>query len=362
MNTLLSMPESSRRAQDRSWTGLVLAVLVVLITSLLGPELVQSVAAQTGFQSGLALAPRGVNPALRAAADFNGDNATDWSVVRNPAPTNASTWFWQNPAGFGAHVFGFGNDYLVPIDFDGDGVSDLAVYRPTDPGRFFILNSTTGSLRTETFGVGGDDAAVSGDYDGDAKADPAVYRVAAMPGAQSYFFYKGSFNNPSGNITYIPWGTAGDVPLAGDYDGDAKFDVAIRRDVGGVGVYYIRQSTGGVTAMSWGLWSDVPILGDFDGDGRTDLVVLRFVGGTVHWHVRQSSDGLHRTYVFGSAATDYPAQGDYDGDSKTDIAIYRLNPTPTPCTFWVWRSSDGVVTAFDFGLLGDYPTVSYAFK
>jgi hypothetical protein len=114
--------------------------------------------------------------------------------------------------------------------------------------------------------------------------------------------------------------------------------------------------------VSWGLSTDEPITGDFDGDGRTDMAVVRVSGGVVHWHIRQSSDGAHRWIIFGASMTDFPALGDYDGDSRTDIAIFRVNPSPAACTFWVWRSSDGVVTAFNFGLEGDFPITLYRFK
>ena len=59
-------------------------------------------------------------------------------------------------------------------DFDGDGKTDLAVFRPNE-GNWYILNSQDNSVRTVQFGLDGD-IPVSSDYDGDNKADLAVYR------------------------------------------------------------------------------------------------------------------------------------------------------------------------------------------
>jgi len=63
----------------------------------------------------------------------------------------------------------------VMIDFDADGLTDIAVYRASY-GEWHILPSSTGEPYTQSFGGGSDFIPVAGDYDGDGKTDIAVYR------------------------------------------------------------------------------------------------------------------------------------------------------------------------------------------
>ena len=62
----------------------------------------------------------------------------------------------------------------IQPDFDADGKTDIAVYRPST-GVWFIINSASSTGRTQQWGALGD-SPVPGDYDGDGKTDIAVYR------------------------------------------------------------------------------------------------------------------------------------------------------------------------------------------
>jgi hypothetical protein len=102
-------------------------------------------------------------------------------------------------------------------DFDGDGVSDTAVFRPST-GNWFILNSGSNTFRIETWGQNGD-IPVDGDFDGDSLADLAIYR----PSSGVWFFQRSS----NGTTLGAQFGQAGDKPVAADYDKDGKTDIAI---------------------------------------------------------------------------------------------------------------------------------------
>lgn len=218
--------------------------------------------------------------------DITGDNLTDYTLTRNSGATK--TWFTL-PNGTGAASgvqFGNATDTNVPEDYDGDGRTDIAVWRPGALGFFYILQSQTNTVRAEQFGQTGDDPTIIGDYDGDGKADPAVYRPGTGSGS-SFFYYRAS-TGAAGNIRGIPFGIAGDKPYPGDFDGDRRYDAAVVRNNGGNAQHFQLRTTQGFVAVNYGLFGDRFVTADFDGDSRNDLVAVRDNGGSWLWLVTTS--------------------------------------------------------------------------
>ncbi len=330
---------------------------------------------------------------LQHVVDFNGDGKTDWSVIRQASvsPNAQATWYncyngVPEPACFQSMPFGLASDVWIPADFDGDGKSDIAVWRKGAPfvAGFYIVQSMDNTLRFEQFGQDGDDPTVTADYTGDHKADPAVFRQGVSQGSQSYFFYRassGPFATP-GSTVYEPWGTndgptlLGDYPVPGDFDGDGKSDFMVARNDGtGRFVFWLRTNgTNTVSTFLFGLSGDVNTLGDtivpgdYDGDGITDIAVVRGVGAAMNWYVRRSSNPTAEPFLasFGSFATDFPVQGDYDGDGITDVAVWRPSTiTPPGSVFHVLGSMSGYKN-YTWGLCQagppvncDVPTANY---
>jgi hypothetical protein len=74
-----------------------------------------------------------------------------------------------------------------------------------------------------------------------------------------------------------------------------------------------------VAITQFGLPGDRPTQGDFDGDAKTDLAVWRPSTGV--WYIWRSSDLGYSIFGFGLNG-DLPVQGDYDSDGKTDAAVF----------------------------------------
>jgi Right handed beta helix region len=254
--------------------------------------------------------------------DFDGDGITDIGVYRD------GMWFIRRSSDgalTGGEWGGALQDIPVPADYDGDGKSDIAVYRD---GTWFIRRSSDGALTGGEWGGALQDIPVPADYDGDRKSDMAVYRDG------TWFIRRSS----DGGLTAGEWGGAlQDIPIPADYDGDRKSDMAVYRD----GTWFIRRSSdGGLTAGEWGgAPQDIPVPADYDGDGRADIAIYR--EGT--WYILRSSDGALTAGEWGGALQDIPVPADYDGDRKSDIAVYRDG------TWFIRRSSDSGLTAGEWG-------------
>jgi Rv2525c-like, glycoside hydrolase-like domain/FG-GAP-like repeat len=268
--------------------------------------------------------------ARNKTADFDGDGKTDVSVWR----PDTGVWYIANSSNASYTIQGFGlsTDLLAPADFDGDGKTDLAVFRPSD-GVWHIYSRSI--YRSFQWGANGD-IPVPADYNGDGYADLAVFR----PSNGVWYIWNSSGSpNP---FRAEQFGLNGDKPVVGDYDGDGKADLAVFRPTDGN--WYLLRSSNGFTSINFGLTGDKPAQADYDGDGKTDLGIFR--DGT--WYLSQTTAGNSATQ-FGLTG-DLPATGDFDGDNKSDIAVFR----PSNGVWYVQQTTNGF-TAVQFGINGDRP-------
>ena len=267
------------------------------------------------------------------SSDFDGDGKTDVSVFR---PSDR-VWYVQksSDSSFTQTQFGLSDDKVAPADFDGDGKTDISVYRSSG-GVWYRLNSNDNTFTAIQFGIS-EDIPTPADFDADGKADLAVFR----PSTGTWWIQQSS----NSAVSAQQFGFAEDKPTVGDYDGDGKADIAVYRPSNGVW-YHLRSSDGGFRAVQWGLSSDKTVPADYDGDGKTDFAVFRSSTGI--WYVLRSSDSQFTAYNWG-LSTDQPATGDFDGDGKADYAVFRGSNG----VWYINQSSSGSNVFTQFGLNGD---------
>jgi hypothetical protein len=287
-----------------------------------------------------------------APGDYDGDGADEPVVYRDNALTasgseyesdNARTWFFGDgqmvPMPAEGPAFDW-EHFPAPADYDGDGDDDLAIFGAGDTFAFadgrdqVTIADRDGLAATvrpwlpdamwrivDMFEI----AATTEPFDllGTGAAQPAVVGTDGawyLAGEPTPFFV------PTTATTYP-------VPLAGDYDGDGRWEAAaVDHDVwetsGDRGTFVFDPVPAApYPPPSFGAF----VQADYDGDFATDPAW--YSSADAMWYIEGESP-----VQYGSPASAYaddwqevPVPGDYDGDGEAEMAVYR----PTDGTFHV---------------------------
>jgi hypothetical protein len=139
---------------------------------------------------------------------------------QSPSPSSLFTAAQLQIAGIQGAVWA-----RIECDFDGDGVPDFALWSltngtsgvPTTGTWYIVPSSNPGAPTTQAWGVSGD-IPIQGDFDGDGKSDLAVWR----PSTGNWYVIPSS--NP-GSPYLQQWGLPDDIPIPGDFNGDERLTI-----------------------------------------------------------------------------------------------------------------------------------------
>lgn len=223
------------------------------------------------------------------------------------------------------------------VDMNAFGNKEYVPDYPEGTG-YYVSNSLKGGAADFSFGYGrAGDEAYAGDWNGDGK-DSLTLRRGNM------FYTKYSLTGGNADCAFS-YGKSEDLVLPGDWDVDGKDTFAVRRG----STYYIKNSLeGGIADKSfiYGRSEDQTYVGDWNGDGHDTFVVRR---GNVFYFKNSLTGGNADTVITYGRDDDQVYVGDWDGDGKDSLAVRRGS------TFYVKNTiASGVADeAFSYGKTSD---------
>lgn len=298
--------------------------------------------------------------------DFDGDGRTDLALYREgsrdvgTAPQQ-SYWFFLNTqtGHWGAVPWGRTLDIPAPADYDNDGKTDVGIFRwwnfETGDTNEYWLGKSSGGYHVLAYEWEPGYNKFSRNYVGDGRAEIGqLYKINISQDTTQPCFISVYFIGDDQNNTVRK--TVGDTcnviptPVPGDYNNDGRSEIAVFNDR--TFKVWLPPYSPAYTApnITQSLDVDLPAPGDYDGDGKTDFAGTKAVAGRLIWRIKYSVSGNEAETDFGYA-TDKPVPGDYDGDGKTDIAVWRASDGG----WWIMYSASGTVGSFYFGLPTDTP-------
>jgi hypothetical protein len=273
-------------------------------------------------------------------------------LIAAPSAGAASSWFVSNsPTGAGPTIdLGFGDAGDVPLvgDWNGDGVDTPGVYRQrAGVAPLWVLsNSTTGGgpLISFAWGNATGDVPIVGDWNADGSDTVGLFRGAT---STPQWFLATSNAAGGGNPSPILYGNPGDTPVVGDWNGDGVDTIGVVRAASSGldwGLATANATGGGAPALdvfTYGRPGDVPLAGDWNGDGTDTVGLFRRDAGAARWSQSpantQSGAGAAREFLFG-LPDDAPVVGDYNGDRIGSPGVVRASvefvppPPPSPAS------------------------------
>ncbi len=283
-----------------------------------------------GFVSSLDVRPS-VSGSAKLAALRNGQ----WIIDRN------GTFTWDGEPGDWFRSWTSGNSAETPVagDWNGDGRKKLGVFFN---GLWRLDYNGNGIwdgdvVDRQLFWGSSGDRPVVGNWNGVGGVD----KIGVYNPSQALFVldYNGNYVY-DGAVTdrFFQWGSPSDVPVVGDWNGSGATKVGVFNPTQGLWVidYNGNSVWDGIVTdryIRWGSPGDTPVVGDWNGNGSANLGVFNPSQGV--WVLDRNgnyiwdgspADGF---FAWGSPG-DTPVAGDWDGTGFDKVGAF--NPTQG---YWV---------------------------
>jgi hypothetical protein len=166
------------------------------------------------------------------------------------------------------------------------------------------------------FGTPGD-IPFLGDWDGDGIKTPGLYRPSS-----GFAYLRNSNDTGFADVSFY-MGVKGDIPIVGDWEGDGIDTFGVYRPKEGK-VYLRNSNDTGFADVEYvfGNPGDVPFTGDFDGNGTTDVGLHRATTGLVYMRLSHTSGAADVEFHWG-VGRDQVVAGDWDGDGVDSVGLVR---------------------------------------
>ena len=201
----------------------------------------------------------------------------------------------------------------TPTDALTNGMDTTGVFRPGN-GLLYLKNSNTTGFADVAINYGtAGDYPISGDWDGNGTATIGIYRNGS-------FYLRNSNTLGFADIVFA-FGTPGDKPVAGDWDGDGVDTIGVYSN----GQFLLRNSnSAGAATMSFFLGNpgDIGIAGDWNGDGMDTTGVFRPGNGVIFLKNANTTGFADIALNYGLGG-DLPVTGDWNNDGIDTIGVYR---------------------------------------
>lgn len=200
----------------------------------------------------------------------------------------------------------------VPVvgDWNNVGADNLGYFQRRGRGYFVQkLGQRTVRLRLGR----GIDTPLSGDFDGDGRTDIGVRRKR-----DGHFLLRGA----DGTVDQtVQMGGQADTGVSGDWNGDGTTEVGIWRPR--TSDFRLRLADGTVQSVDLGSTGSLPVTGDFNGDRRTDVAVYDAATSTWSMRLRTKSAWAAASSVKAGRTYELPVTGDWNGDNITDLGTWN---------------------------------------